>query len=176
MLFTPSLTLRGRDEAYGEVMELFERRGLALRYRIARLLTSPTLELFGLAALLTESVREADERDGTDGEPREEAGTVAEPPELFVENGLWGYRTAQRVVVPPLYDSGFDFSEGVAAVLLGHTWHYIDTRGRVRLSCPGCEAVKPFRNGRAQVVCRGRRMEIDRHGAVCEKVPETTAG
>lgn len=36
----------------------------------------------------------------------------AETPELFVENGRWGYRTAERVVVAPLYDNGFDFTEG----------------------------------------------------------------
>ena len=53
---------------------------------------------------------------------------------------------------------------GLAAVLLGSTWHYIDTAGRTRLSFPGCEAVKPFRNGRAQVVRSGRRIEIDRAG------------
>ncbi|MFQ7502552.1 MAG: hypothetical protein ACLRMJ_04315 [Alistipes finegoldii] len=46
----------------------------------------------------------------------------------------------------------------------GATWHYIDGAGRTRISCPGCEAVKPFRNGRAPVVCGGRRLEIDREG------------
>lgn len=89
---------------------------------------------------------------------------VAEGTELFVENGLWGYRTPQRIVVPPLYDCGFDFSEGLAAVRLGQTWHYIDGAGRTRISCPECEAVKPFRNGRARIIRGGRRREIDRTG------------
>ena len=69
-------------------------------------------------------------------------------------------RTAERVVVAPLYDNGFDFTEGLAAVQLGGTWHYIDTAGRTRLSCPGCAAVKPFRGGKAQVVRNGERQEI----------------
>ena len=60
----------------------------------------------------------------------------------------------------PLYDNGFDFTEGLAAVQLGGTWHYIDTAGRTRLSCPGCAAVKPFRGGKAQVVRNGERQEI----------------
>lgn len=85
-------------------------------------------------------------------------------PELFVENGLWGYRTADRIVIPPLYDCGFDFSEGVAAVRLGHTWHFIDTAGRTAISCPDCEAVKPFRRGRAVIVRDGIRGEIDHAG------------
>ena len=141
--------------AYREALALFERRGMALQYRIAQLLRSPSLQLFGLPELLAETVRQAAAGDSADS---------AIFPELFVENGRWGYRTPTRVVVPTLYDSGFDFTEGLAAVLLGRTWHYIDTAGRTQLSCPGCEAVKPFRAGRAQVVRNGRRIEIDRAG------------
>lgn len=103
-----------------------------------------------------------DSADSTTEDPTD--GAVAEAAELFVENGLWGYRTPEQVVVPPLYDCGFDFTEGLAAVRLGATWHYIDGAGRTRISCPGCEAVKPFRNGRAPVVRGGRRLEIDREG------------
>ena len=155
LLFTPREILRGRDAAYREVMELFERRGMALQYRIARLLASPTPQLFGLAEFLAASVREA----GT-----ALAGTPPERLELYVEHGLWGYRTPERVVIPPRYDNGFDFSEGWGAVQLGRTWHFIDGSGRVCLSCPGCDSVKPFRNGCAQVVRNGRRMQIDRAG------------
>ena len=139
------------DPAYRETLALFEKRGMAVQYRIAQLLTAPTLRLFGLAELLAEAVRE---------KPAARSGTEAETPELFVENGRWGYRTAERVVVAPLYDNGFDFTEGLAAVQLGGTWHYIDTAGRTRLSCPGCAAVKPFRGGKAQVVRNGERQEI----------------
>lgn len=161
LLFTPRRILQGCDEAYRETVALFERRGMAVRYRIARLLTSPTPQLFGLAELLAEAVREA---DGIEPCPAREEET----PELYVENGLWGFRTAERVVIPPLYDNGFDFTEGLAAVLLGRTWHYLDTRGRVRLSCPECDSVKPFRNGRATVTCHGRKLELIRRGAAFE--------
>ena len=92
------------------------------------------------------------------------ATAAAEMLELFVEQGRWGYRTAREVVVPPLYDNGFDFTEGLAAVLLGRTWHFIDPEGNTRLSCPGCESVKPFRNGRARIVRGGIRREIDPEG------------
>lgn len=149
LLYTPQRI--ASDRAYRETLALFERRGMAVRYRIAQLLTAPTPRLFGLAELLAEAVRETSAGQG---------GTEDETPELFVENGLWGYRTAERVVIAPLYDNGFDFTEGLAAVQLGNTWHYIDTAGCTRLSCPGCEAVKPFRDGKAQVVCNGERQEI----------------
>lgn len=99
-------------------------------------------------------------RRGGPGETRRPERDGGRNAELFVENGRWGYRTAERVVVAPLYDNGFDFTEGLAAVQLGGTWHYIDTAGRTRLSCPGCAAVKPFRGGKAQVVRNGERQEI----------------
>ena len=134
---------------------------MALPLRIAELLASPTPHLCGAAALFalasgTGSGDTTAPDTDTDGE---------EVPELFVEQGRWGYRTPRRIVIPALYDCGFDFTEGLAAVLLGDVWHYIDTAGRTVISCPGCEAVKPFRGGRAQIVRDGRRRQIDRTGA-----------
>ena len=163
LLFTPR---RIPDEApYREALALFERHGMAAEYRIARLLASPSLRLFGLGELLAAVRHEPPETTETDGADRGSPAPETRPaPELFAANGLWGYRTAERVVVPPLYDNGFDFSEGLAAVCLGRTWHYIDPEGRIRLSCPGCEAAKPFRGGRARIVRDGRRLEIDRTG------------
>ena len=206
----------GRDGVLDEVLTLFEQRGMAVAYQIARLLCSPTLRLFGLERLLrlavarsdregrtggagtgaaetqgaagagemvgsapgevpspaVETVRtdtgaeRAEEMAGEEIEPGEEP-EPAEEPELFVENGLWGYRCNGREVIPPLYDCGFDFSEGLAAVRLGHTWHYIDRSGRTRLSLPGCEAVKPFRGGRARIFRDGTCRTIDPEGHEC---------
>ena len=178
------------DRALQESLSRFEALGMAVEYRIAQLLYAPRPELFGLPALLSEAVRRAGraekkEREAaapaakTAAQPAEAAETAAEAeaakvtaaeateaemPELFVEQGRWGYRTAREVVVPPLYDNGFDFTEGLAAVLLGRTWHFIDPEGNTRLSCPGCESVKPFRNGRARIVRGGIRREIDPEG------------
>lgn len=159
------------DAALQETFCLFERAGMAGPYRIAQLLQAPGLQLFGLPELLAEAARQSAESPA-DSDPEEEVpdrkrtGGTPDPevPELFAENGRWGYRTARRVVVPPLYDNGFDFSEGLAAVLLGRTWHFIDPEGRVRISCPGCRWVKPFRNGRAQAERDGKRFDIDRSG------------
>ena len=177
------------DKALRETLERFETLGMALPYRIAQLLLAPRPELPDLAPLLDAAVRLADrtaslpraatsptvqetarisranEREvlPTD-EPGEDPHSDDAWPELFVERGRWGFRTPQRVVVPPLYDNGFDFSEGLAAVLLGHTWHFIDREGRIRLSCPGCDVVKPFRQGRARIRRNGRWSEIDPAG------------
>ena len=67
-------------------------------------------------------------------------------------------------MIPPLYTAGFDFTEGLAAVQTGRTWHFIDPTGRVAIDCSPYQAVKPFAHGRAVVVREGRRLAIDRCG------------
>lgn len=148
LLFDPQQIQR--DPALREVLALFERRGLGLSYRIARLLLAPCLRLSGLQELLRFCVNPPPVPDTA--------------PELFPQGGLWGYRTPREVVVPPLYDCGFDFTEGLAAVRLGRSWHFIDTAGRQVVDASAFESVKPFRNGRACVVRDGRKLEIDRTG------------
>lgn len=173
-----------RDPALQEILTLFEGHCLAASYRIARLLLLPTLHLPGLADLLREAARTFSAESPP--HPTTHAPTVPnvphtpaspgtsapadEVPELFAADGLWGYRCARsgRTVIAPLYDCGFDFTEGVAAVQLGQTWHFIDTAGRPVLHCPGFEAVKPFRDGRALGYRAGRRCAIDRAGTVTE--------
>ncbi len=151
------------DTALCEVLELFKRHGRAAQYRIACLLYSPTLRLPQLAPLLDAARHEVEQELRPDKVPDD-----AETPELFVENGYWGYRTDTKIVVPPLYDCGFDFTEGLAAVQLDDTWHYIDPTGRPVIDCPDCEAVKPFHDGVAVVIRNGIRSRIDRTGKIVE--------
>lgn len=145
LLFSPRMI--HHDPALNEALALFERAGMARQYRVAELLRAPTPRLFGLAELLEQP-------------PASDSTT----PELFAQHGHWGYRTADRIVIPPLYDCGFDFTEGLAAVQLYRTWHFIDATGRTRLSCPDYDAVKPFRNGRAEALRHGLRIQIDTTG------------
>ncbi len=149
------------DTALHEVLELFKRHGRAAQYRLACLLYSPTLRLPQLAPLLDAARREVEQELRPDKVPND-----AEMPELFVENGYWGYRTDTGIVIPPLYDCGFDFTEGLAAVELDDTWHYIDPTGHPVIDCPDCEAVKPFHDGVAVVIRNGIRSRIDRTGKI----------
>ena len=150
------------DPALEETLRQFEARGMALAYRMARLLRAPRPELPELPGLLAEAARRAECREA--GLPPLGEPLSDEMPELFAEGGRWGFRTAERVVIPPLYDNGFDFTEGLAAVLLGRTWHFIDLQGRTRLSCTGCEAVKPFRDGYARILRHGHWLRVDPEG------------
>lgn len=140
------------DEAFKEILHLFEAQGLAVRYRIARTLlrrgpstlsAQPWFELLGKTFATAED----------------------EVPELyFAREGLCGFRTEERVVIPPLFDDGRDFTEGLAAVQLGATWHFIDRRGTIVLSLPTGHSVKPFRSGRARVYTEDSMYEIDLAG------------
>lgn len=137
-----------RQASYQAVLRLFSERGEALRYRIARLLCSPTYRLFDLRRLFAY------------GAQTTPLAAPDQPLELFEEEGLWGYRTAERVVIPPLYDCGFEPSEGILTVQVGSVWHYMDPSGRLLRSCPDCEAVKPVKAGYATLVRHGEREQI----------------
>ncbi len=127
-------------------------KGLAVRYRIARTLlrrgpstlsAQPWLELLGKTL----------------------APAEGEAPELYLaREGLSGFRTEERIVIPPMFDDGRDFTEGLAAVQLGATWHFIDRHGAIALSLPTGHSVKPFRSGRARVYTEDSMYEIDLAG------------
>lgn len=146
----PAMAVGGCDPTLERIERLFATRGDALRYRIARLLRSPIPRLFGLGTLLEYGQRPV----------REAVGKL----QLAEKGGLWGYSDEVGFVIPPLYDCGFEFSEGLAAVRTGSSWHFIDTGGRTVIDCSGCDTVKPFRNGRAEVVRGGRHSAIGRDG------------
>lgn len=161
------------DEALREVLALFERRGWAAQYRLAESLYAPTLHLPQAAMLLeaahAEVIRNIQPKEEMNHHTAPKSTEMTEIPELFVEGGRWGYRLGTETVVPPLYDCGFDFTEGLAAVRLNTTWHYIDPTGRPVITCPDCEAVKPFHEGRAVVIRHGERLCIDRTGRIAEE-------
>ena len=146
--------IAGKSAVHDDILSIFAREGMALQYRIAQLLCSATPKLHGLSELLGYATAQANHAEAPD-------------PELFTldnHNGLWGYRCGEKFIIPPIYDSGFDFSEGVAAVCIGGYHHYIDSTGCVVLKCPQYEAIKPFRNGRATVIENGVRKEINLRG------------
>lgn len=139
------------DLAYREILHLFEERGEALRYRIAKALAYPIPQLPHLVPLFEWLTKPEKPHPQT---------TL----ELFVKDGLWGFRSEEQVVIPPIYDSGFDFSEGTAAVQLGSRWHFIDSAGHIVLHVPPCDIVKPFHNGMT-VLSRGdERLKMDKAG------------
>ncbi len=151
MMISPARAVAGSDPALEAIEKMFAENGDAAHYRIARLLHSSQPQLSGLAGLLryaqTPVVR-----------------TSTEPLRLEERRGRWGYCDSAGFVIAPLYDCGFEFSNSLAAVSLGGQWHFIDETGRVAINCAGCDAVKPFRNGRAEKIAGGVRTAIGTDG------------
>ncbi len=137
----PRRIAAGETAAVTHTADLFAARGMAAQYRMARMLTAPTPYLFSLETTLEAACRARDAAVPPD----------AEMPELDQQDGLWGYRLHGEWVVPPLYDWGFEPTEGTMLVGLGGYSHFILRDGRVIVSFPrGC-TVKPLRDGRTVV-------------------------
>jgi len=136
LVLDPSAVIEGRSEAYREMLDAFARRGDAVGYRTAQLLRSPVAKLPQAASLFAWRLRLPRPAD--------------DPPELAVDAGRWGFRSGGRFVIPPVWDNGFDFSEGLAAVEIAGRWHFIDTAGRSRPQLPAlrCRETFPQRYGR----------------------------
>jgi hypothetical protein len=66
-------------------------------------------------------------------------------------------------VLEARFDGAKDFSEGLAAVMRGEKWGYVDKSGRFVVE-PRFDAAQPFSEGLAQVTQGKRRGFIDRRG------------
>lgn len=115
--FTSQQAVSGHCEALDRAEQLFARRCMPAEYRTAQLLRSGSYILPRLEEFLSYST--------AGGAPLPD-GIV---PELDYRCGLWGYSAAGRFVIPPLFDSGFEFRDGAAEVALGGVTHRISTSG-----------------------------------------------
>ncbi len=146
----PAKAIGGRDGKVDMLERLFAEQGDAVHFRMVRLLCSRDNHLPKLRQLLEYSAGETLRSNMT--------------PLLAESEGWWGYRDSEGFVIPPLYDSGFEFSEGMAAVSIGGCHHFIDTQGNTVLANVGNGVIRPFRNGVATVIRGDRRTGIDRNG------------
>lgn len=131
-LIDPCLAVEDKDEMLTYIERLFAEKGDARHYCIAKMLHSKHQSLPYLKNLLEMT-------------PHPDNGSS----ELLAEycNGHWGYTRGGEFVIPPYYDLAFDFSEGLGLVRVADVWHFIDTSGRVVITCGRGVGLKPFRNG-----------------------------
>lgn len=127
----------GKRKELDRVTDIFAARGMAVQYRLARMLLSPIPQLLDLKRIISFAVR--------DDKP---ASDMAVADEL---NGLWGCRSGETWTIPPLYDSAFDPSDSTILVSLGGYSHFLSLNGHTLRSFGRGDVVKPFRNGQASV-------------------------
>ena len=151
LLIRPNLAVEGCDPMLEVIERIFAEKGDVRHYRIAKLLRSnhPSLpQLKGLLEGLTA-------RD-----------VAPENLSLEYDNGYWGFTENGRFVIPPLYDLAFEFSEGLALVMIGDVWHFIDVEGKVVISCGRGSGVKPFSDGKSRIIREDGEFIIHRNGVM----------
>ncbi len=154
LLINPLLAIEGRDAMLERIERLFAEHGDIRHYRIAKLLHSPNMALPQLKSLL---------------EPTPQATNSPEKLSLEYYNGYWGFAVNGRFAIPPIYDLAFEFSEGLALVQIGDVWHFIDASGAVVITCGRGRNIKPFHNGKTQIVRENGEYVIYRDGCI-EKI------
>ncbi len=136
---TPRGIARGELNEWSRLTDLFASLGMAVQYRLARMLRSPIPQLFDLKYVMDFAVGRGNSATAPDAAISDE------------RNGLWGCRAGETWTVPPLYDMTFEPSDGVVLASLGGYNHFLSIDGRILRKFGRGDIVKPFRNGRAAV-------------------------
>lgn len=138
--FTPSEIVSGHCDMINEVIDRFASVGDAIHYRIARMLLSQWPRLFNLKSMMLYS------------EPENLVDATSDAV-LEQEHGLWGCRNDRGWVIPPLYDGGFDPTEGYIVLKLGDYTHLIRVVDRLVVGTfDKSVGIKPVVNNRI-IVC-----------------------
>ena len=135
----PHEIVTGHCDRLDTIIDQFARRGDAVHYRIARMLTSQWPRLFNLKSTIAYSDSES-------------LADSSEDDSLEQESGLWGCRNSLGWVVAPLYDDGFDPTEGYMVVSLGGYTHLISMESRrVVHSFEKGTTAKPVKDGQLSI-------------------------
>lgn len=103
---------------------------------------------------------------------RDKKPTVVNLPPLKIEDGLykfykggkWGYKDESgKVVIEPLYDEAYNFSEGLAGVEIGEKVGFINTTGEMVIPAI-YDSVTSFKEGLASVTLNDKCAYIDKEG------------
>ncbi len=94
---------------------------------------------------------------------------------LIEKNGKYGFCNLQgQPVIYPCFDNAYQFSDGLAPVLLG-AWGYIDTNGDFFIN-PVFDMASPFEWGRAEVIYQGEIHKMNTQGRCvknCKNAPKS---
>ena len=106
---------------------------------------------------------------------RSEAYVFHDGMALVEKDGKYGYcNLLGQLVVYPCFDNAYQFSDGLAPVLLG-AWGYIDTNGDFFIN-PVFDMASPFEWGRAEVIYRGEVHKMNIEGECvknCKNAPKS---
>lgn len=147
-IFRPDQLIAGTDSEFNAYVETFARRGDAIRYRIASMLGSPQPRLFTLHRTLSFAI------------PHATPPTI-EGASLEQEEGLWGCRGNDGWIIPPLYDDGFEPSNGHIILYLNGYAHIFELSARrIVASFDKGVSIKPSTEGSLTINYPDSRCEV----------------
>jgi len=161
--------LGGGSAAYDEILRLFAAQGEHDSYRLALSLRTVQPQIGNLTELLRGSrvvYPVAPPAMPRVADVTAKCETRLEP---FRSGSLWGYRRAAggKEVIPAIYETAHEFSEGLAVVCIHGLWQVIAPDGAVAIDCSAWREVKPFSHGLAPVCdADGAWSYITRDGVV----------
>ena len=122
-----------------DVLDIFARRGMAREYRVAQMLSSATPYISDLKRVM----------DFSQLPFKSDADDVSLE---YGPHGWWGCKSGDEWIIPPLYNGGFEPTEGMALLELGAYRHFISLEsGRVVASFDRATNVGPLRNGLTKI-------------------------
>lgn len=81
----------------------------------------------------------------------------------FEENGKFGFKSEQKVIIEPQYDYASDFIEGLACVKKNNKWGYITPNNN--WVSKEYDRIQPFNHGIGKVLLNGKIGLVDSSGA-----------
>lgn len=92
-----------------------------------------------------------------------------------VIGGRWGYiSTDGQIVIEPVYERVYPFSEGIAAVKLNGRWGFIDTDGTVIVPCEYDEVERSFKDGKGELLEDNTVYVFDKNGTQVDAYKQAT--
>lgn len=83
--------------------------------------------------------------------------------------GLWGYVSVNgHIIIEPIYEQAYGFSDGIAAVKLNGKWGFINAEGAIVVSCEYDEVESNFKGGKGELVRDGEVFVFDKSGRQIE--------
>ena len=93
-------------------------------------------------------------------------GGVYDKNDLKTSGGLWGYVSANgQIVIKPIYDQVYNFSDGMAAVKLNGKWGFINSEGIIVVPCEYDEVEASFKDGKGKLVKDDEIYIFDKSGS-----------
>ena len=80
--------------------------------------------------------------------------------------GLWGYISVDgEIVIEPIYEQAYGFSDGMAAVKLNGKWGFINSEGIIVVPCEYDEVEDSFKDGKGKLVKDDEIYIFDKSGS-----------